>query len=600
MTAIETAIAVRVIAQPLVDLYNTGKERFEIQLSKFKNSSARKALAQKIAATQKVKTFWQRDKEVLLSSFYYPNKIVFNKECVKDASTLREFPSIGNYVIQGTIGQGKSIFLRHLCVQELGEKSSGRIPIFVEFKTITGQGLRKSIFESFERLGFEINDNLFDFYAESNKIVLLLDAFDELDESLIKETIAFLEFISERYPRLQIFITSRPDSDIQNSRFFRVVQLAPLHRDDHGPFLRRIGNNEKDVSKLIDAINSSSAEVTGLLSTPLMLTLFVVVYKAEHSIPKELPDFFDSLFQTLFTKHDKSKPGLVRPQKSGLGERKLQQLFQGFCFSILQLKEGVSLTNEQFHSAFEKAVKHTEIETTPEGFRHDIVKVACLMAEEGFLLQFIHKSIVEFYAASFVRGLHEEMAAKFYSQQSRNQTFWYHWRQVLQFLSQIDKFRYTKYYAIPSMHRDFFKFRIDPSDEFFEKNFDVKAIWPDLRLGFNKNNKGSFVLSHIGPISIDSQFMPELQSVSHSFFVAYSGIEFPEAKFEKYQKITHSNEDILIDEEIRVPWCDFVSQEVYKNVFDETAGALKACIRRLHQYESYLANESKKIDLLDL
>jgi len=309
MAGLAAAVGARIIGQPLLDLYNAGKGKFEKSLSKWKNNKAQNELAKKVSSIEKVKTFWQKDKEVALTTFYYPSKLSYPNGKPKQYSSLKDFPKTGNFVIQGTVGQGKSILLRYLCVQELNADGSGRIPIFIELRSLSSAGLKDALFSAFDRLGFEIDDDLFDFYACSGKIVLLFDAFDELEESLVSKVITQLDSLVEKYDSLQIFITSRPESAIQNSRHFRVIHLARLESTDHKPFLERIGVSEDDVSRIMKAIKVSSAEISDLLATPLILTLLVVVYKAENAIPTELPEFYEKLFQTLFSKHDTSKPG---------------------------------------------------------------------------------------------------------------------------------------------------------------------------------------------------------------------------------------------------------------------------------------------------
>lgn len=448
MGAITLAVATRVLAEPLVDLYKSGKEKFSKQLSRWQGAQAHKQLAQKIAVAEKVKTFWRSDKSVALSRFYYPNKVRFGRSAKPiSVASLSDLPREGSYVIQGTIGQGKSIFLRHLCVQELSETGTRRIPILIELRLLSAGGLYDEIKSTLKTFGFDSSEDLIDFYLRSGRVVLLLDAFDELDESLIKNTVAEIDRLAATYDQLQIFVTARPQSAIEHSRHFQVVRLVPLAPADHEPFLRRIGLESHEIKKLLNATRAGSGRVYSLLTTPLILTLLVVVYQSEQSIPEELSDFFQKLFQTLFSKHDSAKPGFRRKHKSGLSERKLQQLFQGFCFAVLQLKLKTTLKQSQFENCFDRGSSYTGVSCELDGFKHDVVKVACLMIEEGYDIQFLHKSVLEFFAACFVAERAEDVARGFYQQLlSQN---WYQWTQVLSFLSQIDRYRFLKYFEIP-------------------------------------------------------------------------------------------------------------------------------------------------------
>ncbi len=181
-----------------------------------------------------------------------------------------------------------------------------------------------------------------------------------------------------------------------------------------------------------------------------MLTLVVFVYQSEKQIPADLPEFFDRLFYTVFTRHDKLKAAFEREHHSGLSERKLQALFEAFCFMCLQLGTSRTLNLLQFTEAFELAQDYVEGSSCKESaFRKDITKVACLMLEEGVGdTTFLHKSIAEYHAAAFVSNSDDAFASRFYEEAS---TSWSHWRECLRFLQSIDPYRFSKYFAIGNL-----------------------------------------------------------------------------------------------------------------------------------------------------
>ena len=67
------------------------------------------------------------------------------------------------------------------------------------------------------------------------------------------------------------------------------------------------------------------------------------------------------------------------------------------------------------------------------------------MQEEGFELSFIHKSVAQYYAALFVARSSDDFGSQFYQLASQNQS----WDLELRFLSQIDAYRYSRYFEIP-------------------------------------------------------------------------------------------------------------------------------------------------------
>lgn len=457
---ITTSITVAALKKPIEDLYSGSKDLVRRKLRVLATEIRLKEIQKAIKHVQKVKTMWCIDKEVPLTSFYYPSKLIVAK-ARKAIGSIAGISLTENFVIQGTVGQGKSIFLRYLCLKELA--ASQRIPVFIELRRYD----RKSSFREFLINAICVyripcDDAIFEYLAESGKLVLLLDAFDEIEQEAISHVLSEIEGLAQKHPNLQIVVTSRPDSGIERSPHFRVYQLAPLTAEDHKPFLKTIVHEKERVEDVVLAIGKSRSEIKSLLTTPLLLTLLVIIYNATQEIPSSLSEFYDALFYTLLTRHDKSKPGFRRKRETGLSDSELRKLFEAFCYAARQQNQLV-LKDTGIASILERASDAIGIECNVEAFAHDMTKVACLMQQEGFEYHFIHKSVVEFHAASFVGRASEENARKFYTGISADK--WPKWRQELEFLSQIDRHRYLKYFYVPAAHDALEQFHIDSEED---------------------------------------------------------------------------------------------------------------------------------------
>jgi hypothetical protein len=428
----------------------TSSPRAKLQFAKWKNEKQFKRLATKILDVTRVKRLWGPDEGESLYRFYYPSTIQFNDKITKRVSSLSELGQGRNFVIQGTAGQGKSIFLRFLTGQELRQKtSSGRVPIFVELRRVQGAvGIKELLWESFRRLGLEISDDLFDFYAESGRIALMLDAFDEIEAAHLTDALGYLEMLAGRYVNLQIIVTARNDSHIQRSGAFQVVKLGLLTASDHPHFLKRICTDENEAARLEKAIKQSSTEIKGLLTTPLLLTLLTVIYSAQQTIPDTLPGFYEQLFDVLFFKHDSGKPTFKRKRFTKLDDSAIRKLFEAFCFQA-RLEGKSVLSAALFRECLRRASDTCGIAVDDNAFRNELVRTVCLMQDEGFDLVFVHKSVSEFHAADFVRHSMDEVAEGFYGA-VREKGRWRNWRQELRFLQQIDPVRYSRYFEIPN------------------------------------------------------------------------------------------------------------------------------------------------------
>lgn len=448
-TALTITLLSRVLAPLFKDVYTGAKGQAKEALDKLSNATGTKRLATTLMRIEKVKTIWSTEDDVSLKKFYYPSMLEIddNDEAIHSIDDLPD----GNLVIEGIVGQGKSIFMRYLACSLLNGEKITRIPAFLELRNISAKRNLPAIIDNLLRTsGISGGDELFSHLASSGKLVLLLDGFDEIPEEFVTDTIVELDAMQTKYPELKIIVSSRPQSSIQNLVGFRVIELVPLTAKDYDPFVKKLIPSAVKRTEVVDALLDCPEHIKGIISTPLMLTLVIVVYQTEKEIPLSLAEFFDKLFGIVFTKHDKLKAGFNRQHYSGLPERRLRQLFDAFCFMAVQIGGGRSLTRRQFNSAFDNALKYVpECECDIECFRKDITKVSCLLIEEGLeLTTFLHKSILDYHAAAFVRELPDVRAESFYKAASGK---YRRWQQVLGFLKVIDRSRHSSMYYLKTM-----------------------------------------------------------------------------------------------------------------------------------------------------
>lgn len=594
--ALSATTSIAVLSAPIKDLYESGKHAYKEQLSKWNNSKTIKSLATKVAAYEQVKTIWQREKKVKLSSFYYPSKVTFDTGVTKPVLSLKDIPTTGGLVIQGTVGQGKSIFLRYLCIRELSNQSSGRIPIFIELRKLdTNFNLESALFSTLESLGFEISQELFKYYAESGKIVILLDGFDEIDETLVRDVVTKLELWAIRYPRMQFIITSRPGGEIQKSNHFSVICLAPLSPNEHKLFMKTIGVKGETLDHLLTAIEASPMEIQGLLTTPLLLTLLVLVYQSEGKIPSELPDFFKLLFATVFSRHDRSKPAFDRKHKSGLNERKLEQLFEAFCYAVMRRKFLVNLKSDQLEAAFLDAQRFVteKCDCDIDGFRHDIIKVACLLQEDGQYTTFVHKSLLDFFSAAFIKSCTDGQSERIYQS---IRPHWTAWRHALQFLSYIDKYRFARNFAIPEIEALLAKYGIQ-NGTITDKNvtlFINDTLTEETNFYFILDKRThKYATNRFGNFNSLSTYFSDnevLRILPSSHIDQVDKIEVP-------FKICQSD-DVEEKGALLVHWKDGINVEEFNRFKLAVSDLLIRLQGRLNEYKKLVADEGRRADLL--
>ncbi len=228
-------------------------------------------LYKKIDQVRLVKTIWQVDKAVDLHQFYCDSHLLVGDNRIR-IKTLDDLPQGENVVIEGIAGQGKSILLRYLCATEL--KRGASIAVFVELRRVTKESpLIERIIEHFSHLGFPKDVELFYELAKSGKIILLLDAFDEVRDELKSEVVSSIESLAAGIEAMKIVVTSRPNNDIRCSNFFTVVRLDNLKGTEYSSVVAKLADSKEWADTIVQHVENNAHHVKDLLCTPLMVTL---------------------------------------------------------------------------------------------------------------------------------------------------------------------------------------------------------------------------------------------------------------------------------------------------------------------------------------
>jgi hypothetical protein len=436
----------KVLAPFVKSIYDELSGKVKVAFEMWKSKSGAELVARYYHRLSQVKTIWARDDAVSIDDFYYPSRLVGHKD--EKIITSIDDISCQYFVVQGIVGQGKSIFMRYLALSLFKKPKLKCLPIFVELRNINEKtSLFDLICVELGGLGLEPCLEVLNALANGDRIVLFIDGFDEAPADCISSLVREITGLQSDYPRLKIGVSSRPDNAIQNLPGFVILRLQYLGVSDYEPFLAGIGVETVKRHLLVNAIDESPKEIKDVMNTPLMLSMVVIIYETYKEIPAYLSEFFNSLFHVVFTKHDRKKLAFSRQHFSGLTESELQHAFEAFCFVVMNSGHGRTLDLVQFDESFRKSQSYAIVKKcTLEGFRKDIVDVACLMLEEGVgLTTFLHKGILDYFAAAFVRRTNANAVQRFYVKSADNFARWEH---VLGFLSRIDDYRFSKFFEL--------------------------------------------------------------------------------------------------------------------------------------------------------
>lgn len=447
------------------------------QLRKF--SINNEQLVDSIEKIGLVKTLYTgAENPVEISSFFYSPTIT-TKDGITKIHSLDEISTKHSILIEATVGQGKSILMRYLALQEAAKNS--RIPIFIELKNISkDKSLNNLIKEKIFSWTNSITDEQIKFILQSGKVSLFLDAFDEISKDYIADTLSSIENLANNYKDLKLIVSSRPEHEIKFSNFFENIIVNPYNTDDQKKLINILVEDPDAQNTLITSIENSKPEIQRLLTTPLMIGLYIKKFNADFSPPENITSFYKNIFEVVATTHDRTKGGYRRKNISSLPQDKLELIFERFCFECYK-QDKTSFEKNEIIKILEGTLSRLNIEKcTGSEILEDFCSYLCLIVRDGLNFTFIHRSIFEYYVALFFSKLNNDNAKRAIPKITEYN--------ILIFLKNLNLYYFNLYYL-----KDELSFFID----FFNKgsyNYHLKQNLPDNFLHFTILNTDESVI----------------------------------------------------------------------------------------------------------
>ncbi len=426
------------------DLISSATEKLRVKVTEAFALNKLTIFKENVKRIGQVKTIFSPDEIVNLDDMFFEKAVLFDHEYI---ASFSKFES-KHILVEGGPGQGKSLFLRKLCITE--GSGSSFIPIFIEFRNLKYKGnLKEELIGAIGDLGVRLDNELFDFLANSEKIILLLDGFDEVPNSERDRVARELETIVRAFQNLKIVVSSRPDSGMGSSFYFSKRKISPMALDTQVGFVKNL-YKENGPAESINKILSSSDFISEVTTTPLLLSLFSITYSARQFKPDSLSEFYSLLFPTMLYRHDRMKIGFERERKSKLTDYKMQKVFDALSFLSLN-DDCTRFPMFSFQTYLEQSAK---LEGLPDDIEDllidDITSITALVVRDGYdYYSYTHKSIQEFFAATYISRLSEERKVGFYSFVLSDFHEFMKWQNTLAFLETIDERSYIKFFLIP-------------------------------------------------------------------------------------------------------------------------------------------------------
>lgn len=361
----------------------------------------------------KIKTLLYRTEPKYLYDFFECNTLKYHKKFI-DSNDINNVIAISHFlVILGTGGIGKTTLLKHFFINEL--KADDLIPVFVELKDLNKEGnvLINCIYDSLHMLGFNLEEEYFQYALNTGCFIFLLDGFDEITNNKYEQSLREICDFCDQYNNNYFIISSRPCDDFISLQRFTILESLPFSKEqaislveklEYGDFLLKENFLNELKSKLYE-------QHTSFASNPLLLNIMLMTFDNYAEIPEKLHLFYENAFETLYSKHDATKGCYKREMLSKLSYDNFKKVFARFCF-MTYTKDKFEFTYEELHSFLVDSAKYLDFIFNVNNYIKDLLNAICVIYLDGKKYRFSHRSFQEYFTAVFLKDLSDEQQTK--------------------------------------------------------------------------------------------------------------------------------------------------------------------------------------------
>jgi len=339
---------------------------------------------------------------------YYPTTLLFNEKLIKTESVKSLFKDTNFITIIGDAGSGKSTLIKHLFITTFVE--AYKAPILVNLRDIEAgnNGLEICIFENILQNKLSPNDRYIKKLLEDGSFLFFLDGYDEIKAKDKQEITKKLEIFIDKYSKNSFILTSRPYSNIEYFKSFHNYSIQNLNKEDQISFVKLQIKDERLSKKIIESIKEvdNNLYINSFLKNSLLLTLYIMAYSKNSSIPSNKYVFYRRVFDVLFAEHDSAtKIGFERDIKTQLNQESLEEVLKIFCF-LSYFDNNFDFKKDYIFKTLETIKdKNNDLKFRNNDFIEDMKLSIGLWVEDCGIYSFSHRSMQEYFASVYVSNI---------------------------------------------------------------------------------------------------------------------------------------------------------------------------------------------------
>ncbi|MGV9992839.1 NACHT domain-containing protein [Streptomyces sp. NPDC003374] len=291
-------------------------------------------------------------------------------------------------LVLGGAGTGKTVLADRICYEIAAGRDGGRLDVAFTVPLRQGAGrprpLERLIADSVGlRHDLEMSYETLELLLTERRTLIVFDGLDELSVRERDRAQADVTAFCARYPRAEVVVFSRPGASVSGlvASGFVPYAMDAFTPGDVRAYLSRWARATHmpppDAERLLTEV-TSSPEMTGWLTTPLLLAQLAAVYERDGRLPQRLIDLYDSTYIQLFGSREQYR-GISR---SALRPPELGQVVCRLAYRFV-IRPGGSpdMPADEFAAALHRALRHT----VPEPYYPGLIgELLDLFAESDF------------------------------------------------------------------------------------------------------------------------------------------------------------------------------------------------------------------------
>ena len=288
-----------------------------------------------VEKNSQIKTLIYHRVPKFLYLFYECPNVQYENHVIETSNAQNILDISNKLIVTGTGGIGKSLLLKHIFLHTA--QYGYYIPVLMElrkFNQLDGKeiSLYETIYQNLFDNGFRLDKKYFSYSLDAGGYVILLDGFDEINRDKAQKVFEQIESFSQRYSKNHFVVSSRPSDRFMGWNDFHELSLCNLTKKQALNLIQKIDFDEAVKKPFSDALDTELFNTyESFASNPLLLTIMLLTFSNHATLPRNLNDFYDQAFATLFNGHDATKDYFVRDIRSGLSCEEFKKVFAHIC-----------------------------------------------------------------------------------------------------------------------------------------------------------------------------------------------------------------------------------------------------------------------------